>query len=110
MSRKPIKNYLRKYRLHAALSQCELSKLLGVSENALSRYELGVRVPPAYVVIASAIVFGVAGAAIFPALYNGIGEDLTARALALQAELADLSDPAALKKRAFINGIRGKIP
>ena len=109
MLHKPAKNYLRKYRLQAALSQCEVSELLGISINALSRYELGLRVPPAEVVIASEIVFGVSAAVIFPALYNGVGEDLPIRALALHDRLAVRSDPAVLKKHALINGIANRL-
>ena len=109
MSRKPIKNYLRRYRLQAALSQSEVSELLGISPNALSRYELGLRVPPADVVIASAIVFGISPATIFPALYNSVDEEISIRVLALQERLADRSDPAAFKKLALINGIPNRL-
>ena len=110
MSRKPTKNYLRKHRLQAALSQCEVSELLGISKNALSRYELGLRVPPAGVVIASEILFAIRGAAIFPALYNTIGEELCIRALALYGRLSQRSDAAALKKLALISGVPNRVP
>lgn len=110
MSRTPSKNYLRKYRLRAALSQWEVSALLGISKNALSRYELGLRVPPAEVVIASEIVFGVKAATIFPALHNGLGEELPLRALALRDRLTDRTDAATLKKLAVINGIPDRVP
>lgn len=109
MVRKPTKNYLRKHRLQAALSLHEVSELLGVSKNALSRYELGLRVPPAEVLIASEIVFGVSGATLFPALHNGVDEDLPARALALRDRLAGRSDPAAQKKLALISGIADRL-
>lgn len=109
MSRKTTKNYLRKYRLQAALSQCELSELLGVSKNTLSRYELGLRVPTADVVIASAILFGVAGETIFPALYNSVCEELPVRALALQDRIHACSDLAAQKKLALINGVPSRL-
>ena len=109
MSRKPTKNYLRRYRLQAALSQSEVSALLGISKNALSRYELGLRVPPANVVIASEIVFGISSSTIFPALYNNVGEELPVRALALRDRLSDASDSASLKKLDLINGIPNRV-
>jgi len=110
MSRKPTKNYLRKYRLKAALSQCEVSELLGISKAALNRYELGLRAPPANVVIASEILFAIRAAAIFPALYNTIGEELSVRALALHNRLGRRSDLAALKKLSLIKGIPDRLP
>ncbi len=109
MPRKPTKNYLRKYRLQAALSQYEVSVLLGISTNTLSRYELGVRVPSADVVVASEILFGVGGALIFPTLYNGIGEELPARARALLDRIEGGSDAATQKKLALINGIPNRV-
>jgi len=109
MSRKPIKNYLRKHRLRAALSQREVSTLLGISKNTLSRYELGLRVPTAEVVIASALLFGVGGDMIFPQLYNSIEEDLPVRALAMQERLGDETGPAIEKKLALITGIPNRV-
>jgi len=109
MSPKPSKNYLRKHRLQAALSLAEVSALLGISTNALSRYERGLRVPPAEVLIASIIVFGVSGETIFPALYNSVAEDLAVLAPECLERLAGRSDPAAQKKLALISGIPDRL-
>lgn len=109
MSRTHAKNYLRTYRLRAALTLAELGSLLGVSENTLWRYELGIRSVPAEVVIASETIFGVAGALIFPALYNGVEENLAIRALELHDRLADRSDAASLKKLAVISSIPARL-
>jgi transcriptional regulator with XRE-family HTH domain len=109
MTPKTQKNYLRTHRLRAALSQAELSALLGVAENTLSRYELGYRPIPAEIIIASETIFGVSGAALFPALYNGVEEDLAIRALALHDRLAGRTDARSLKKLALISGIPNRL-
>jgi transcriptional regulator with XRE-family HTH domain len=109
MPPKRHKNYLRKYRLRAALSQREVSELLGIRRTSLSRYELGLRVPTAEIVIAVETIFGVGGAVLFPALYNSVEEELAIRALALHNRLAGLTDLASLKKLALISGIPGRL-
>ena len=109
MPHKPEKNYLRTYRLRAALTIGELSGLLGICENTLARYELGLRPIPAGVVVASETIFGVNGATLFPALYNGVEEDLAIRALALHDRLAGRTDPSSLKKLDLIKGIPGRL-
>jgi transcriptional regulator with XRE-family HTH domain len=109
MSRTHAKNYLRTHRLRAALTLAELGALLGVSENTLWRYELGVRAVPAEVMIASETIFGIAGAQIFPALYNGVEENLAIRAAELHDRLAERTDAASLKKLALISGIPARL-
>jgi transcriptional regulator with XRE-family HTH domain len=109
MSRTHAKNYLRTYRLRAALTLAELGALLGISENTLWRYELGARAVPAEVVIASETIFGVAGTQIFPALYNSVDENLAVRSVELQDRLAKRSDAASLKKLALISGIPARL-
>ena len=109
MSRKPTKNYLRTYRLRAALTLGELSALLGIHQSSLERYEAGLRPPTAEVVIASEIIFGVRGAVLFPALYNAVDEELPIRALALHDRLVGRTDSASLKKLALIGGIPGRL-
>jgi transcriptional regulator with XRE-family HTH domain len=86
----------------------ELGTLLGISENTLARYEQGLRPVPAEVVLASERIFGVSGAVLFPALYNGIEEDLTVRALELDDRLAGRLNLGALKKRALMSGIENR--
>lgn len=109
MSSNHPKNYLRTYRLRAALTLAELGGLLGISENTLWRYELGIRAVPAEIVIASETIFGVAGAQIFPALYNSVEENLAIQALELHRRLAQRSDAASLKKLALISGIPARL-
>jgi transcriptional regulator with XRE-family HTH domain len=109
MSRIPRKNYLRRHRLRAALGLGELGALLGVAANTLARYELGLRPIPAEIVIASEVLFGVSGAALFPALYNGVEEDLALRALELSDRLAGRLDLGALKKRDLVSGLEGRL-
>jgi transcriptional regulator with XRE-family HTH domain len=109
MSRKPEKNYLRKHRMQAALSLRELGALLGIHKGTLQRYEEGLRPLPAEIVIASEIIFGVNSAIIFPALYNGVEEEVPIRALALHDRLAGRSDPVSLKKLALIRGIPDRL-
>ena len=108
MSRIPGKNYLRRHRLRTALTLRELGALLGIAESTLTRYEQGLRAVPAEIVIASERIFGVSGAALFPALYNGVEEELAARALALHERLAGRVDTGALKKRALTGTIESR--
>jgi transcriptional regulator with XRE-family HTH domain len=108
MSRKPQKNYLKTYRLRAALTLEELGALLGVHKATLQRYEAGAWLP-AEIVIASELIFGVSAANIFPALYNGVDEDVPIRALALNNKLTGREDRASLKKLALISGIPDRL-
>ena len=108
MSRTPTRNYLRRHRLRTALTLRELGALLGISKSALIRYELGLRPVPAEIVIASERVFGVSGSALFPALYNGVEEDLAIRAFELHDRLAGRLDLGALKKRSLISTIESR--
>lgn len=103
------KNYLRRHRLRAALTLRELGALLGIAENTLARYEQGLRRVPAEIVIASAIIFGVSEAALFPALYNGVEENLAVRTVELKDQLADQQNLGVLKKRALMDGIQSRL-
>ena len=109
MPRVPQKSYLRAHRLKAGLSLLELAGLLGVTPKTLWNYEAGVRQPPARLIIAAEAIFGVSAYRIFPALYNGIEEDLAIRALAFYDKLAGREDPASRKKLALVGGIPGRL-
>jgi transcriptional regulator with XRE-family HTH domain len=109
MPRPRYKTYLKAHRLKAALTQAEVAGLLGLTPNAVSQYELGKRGIPVEVLIASEVIFGVSAAKLFPALYNGVEEDLAIRALELHERLAGLEDPKSRKKLALIGGIPGSL-
>jgi transcriptional regulator with XRE-family HTH domain len=102
-------SYLRRHRLKAALTLCELAGLLGVSTGAVWNYEAGEREVPAELLIASEVIFGVSAATIFPALYNSVNEDLAARARELHDRLEKRGDAMALKKLALISSIPDRL-
>lgn len=109
MSRTRHKSYLKTYRRKAGLTQPELGGLLGVTANAISKYECGKRSIPAEVLAASEVIFGVSATKLFPALFNNVDEDLAIRALDLHQRLAGRQDPVSIKKLALIAGIPGRL-
>jgi transcriptional regulator with XRE-family HTH domain len=109
MPRTRLDTYLRTHRLKAALSQAELGELLGVSKYTISKYELGRRPVSAKILVASAIIFGVNPAELFPALHDAVEEDLAIRAVALHDRLEGCEDAASRKKRSLIEGIPSRL-
>ena len=109
MPRTRPNSYLRTYRLKAALSQPELASLIGVSADAISKYELGRRAVSAKLLIGSAVIFGVRADELFPALYDAVESDLAIRALKLHERLEGREDRASRKKRKLIAGIPGRL-
>jgi len=105
MARSRRHSYLLTHRAKAALTQAELAELLSVSADAVSKYELGKRRITVKVLIASAIIFGVGPAELFPALYDAVEDELAIRAHRLHERLSERKDPAAKKKVALLAGI-----
>lgn len=90
--------YLRTQRLRWALKQNELGLLIGVSGNAVSKYERGVRRPRRNTLIALEIVLDVPHADLFPQLRDQIEEVVMRRATRLDAKVRNRSDASSLRK------------
>lgn len=97
--------YLRSQRLAAGLSQFELGKLLGVSEDVISNCEVGRSVPRSAMVLGCELVFGKHPAKLFPALYEIVQEAIGIRAAALDERLRGRTDPSSLKKLRLLKRI-----
>jgi transcriptional regulator with XRE-family HTH domain len=104
-----LKSYLRTYRMSAALSQPELGRLLGVSKQAVSQYELGKRAIPANVLLASVVIFDVPGDDLFPALYESVRETLTSRSQQLATTFASRPERRSSKKARLLAEVTARI-
>jgi transcriptional regulator with XRE-family HTH domain len=109
MSRPVQPIYLRTLRLRWALKQHELGLLVGVSGNAISKYERQVRRPRRNTLIALEIVFGVAHSDLFPALREKIEEVVMRRAARLDAKIRNLTDADSLKKIGLLNDLNSRV-
>jgi transcriptional regulator with XRE-family HTH domain len=101
--------YLRTLRLNWALKQHELGLLIGVSGNAVSKYERQVRRPRRNTLIALEIVFGVPHADLFPALRVKIEEVVMRRAAKLDTKIRNLTDAGSLRKLGLLNELNSRL-
>jgi predicted transcriptional regulator len=101
-----VASYLRTHRKRWALTCGELGALLGLSEDSVALYELGLRPVPARVLIACVLIFGVSGEEIFPALYHSVGEQLERRVQALDTGRFMYENE---RKRELISGITNRL-
>jgi transcriptional regulator with XRE-family HTH domain len=109
MSR-PIQSiYLRTLRLRWALSQHELGLLVGVSGNAISKYEVQARRPRRNTMLALEIVFGVPHSDLFPALREKIEEVIMRRAAKLDAKIRNRDDANSLRKLGLLNELNSRL-
>ncbi|HWT99815.1 MAG TPA: helix-turn-helix transcriptional regulator [Terriglobales bacterium] len=97
---------LRRARLSWGLTQAQLGAFLGVSENVISNCERGVSEPSLAMGLACLLVFGQSAAELFPACYESVQDTVGRAAAKLDEELRGRSDPASLKKRRLLDGIR----
>jgi transcriptional regulator with XRE-family HTH domain len=104
-----LRTYLRALRLQSGLSQAELAALVGVHRDSISDYERERRVIPAKLIAAGEIVFGLSAAALFPAFYKEVEDEISRNALALYTELLGKEDEASAKKRRFLEDIPSRI-
>lgn len=100
-----VPSYLRTHRKRWSLTCEELGELLGVSDNAVRKYELGERAIPMRVLIACELIFKTPAREIFPAVYEAVEKPLSFRALALSARLANADDPASNRKFELVSSI-----
>lgn len=83
MAHEPLVSYLRAHRKKSGLTQRELARLVGNSNEAtVSRHERG-SIPSLRIALAYATVFQVRAADLFPALHQAIGRNV-------EAQIADL--------------------
>jgi transcriptional regulator with XRE-family HTH domain len=109
MPRTRLHSYLRTERLASALTQAELGELLGLTKDAVSKYERGARPVSVKLLIASSIVFGKSPAELFPAVYDEIEDELAINALNLNDRFEHLEDPASRKKFDLVSGVPGRL-
>lgn len=102
------RTYLRTNRLLWALSQEELGELMGLSHDAISKYELEQRPLSVTVILASEIVFGKRADELFPTLYKAIQDELGKRALEMLERLEGKEDKESNRKRELLGGIPGR--
>ena len=101
----PYPSYLKTHRTRWTLTQHDLSALLGVSDDAISRYESLNRTPALQTVIAAEFIFGVHARRIFPSLYTSVERNVAARAAVMAESIGDRTDEESLIKRQLIEAI-----
>ena len=83
-----LHNYLTMHRKRAGLSQQEVARLVSIrTDAAVTRHELGHRLPSARVLMAYEILFGEPAAKLFAGYYAGVESELQDRAKKLLREL-----------------------
>jgi len=105
----PYPSYLRTNRKRWALTQRELGALLGITEEAISRYESLNRTPRPETIIGAEFVFGVHARRLFPSLYASVELKIAKRAVLLAESLAGLSDEESIIKRQLLEAIAARV-
>ena len=109
MPRKRLNSYLQTYRLKAALTQTEFGALLGITADAVSKYERGLRPVSVKLLVGSAIVFGVSIAELFPAAWSATEREIVINAPVLSTRLAGHANGASKKKLALIANVQDRL-
>jgi DNA-binding XRE family transcriptional regulator len=94
---------VRFYRKHYALTQDELARLLAVSQTVVSRLESDPDAGTLETALALQVLFGLPPAQVFWRLYQAVEEAVMARAVVLDQELRDKSDPDSLRKQQLLS-------
>lgn len=103
MAQRPLRNYLRSHRRRWALSQEQLSVLLGFRSAAqLSKFERNERLPNLKTALAFEIIFGVPLGDICEGLRAEVEEEVMRRAYALYERLEHQEDPTSLRNRELL--------
>ena len=97
MARKPLPNYLRTQRKRWALSQTQLSLLLGY-QGCVGKYEANTRLPSLRTALACEVIFGVPVGQIYAGIYSDVEEEVMRRAYALYETVENRTDPAGKRK------------
>lgn len=93
---------VRRYRKHWALSQDDLSYLLGISQSALSRSEGGDCPPEFETVVGLQVVFNRSPRALFSRAYDAVEELVMARAAEMDLALEGKADRRSLRNRELL--------
>ncbi len=97
------------YRKRWALTQRELGALLGISDEAIIRYEKLNRGPSKESLIAAEFIFGVHARRIFPSLYAAVELKVAKRAALLAETLCGLTDAESIIKRQLLDEIASRV-
>ena len=99
-------NYVRTFRQRHALTEDELAFLISQrSHTAVSRIEVGRRVPNLEGALALQVLFRQQPRQMFPGLYEAVEDGVMRRGKALIDDLAGKSDPRSVAKREFLEGL-----
>lgn len=99
-------NYVRTFRQRHALTEDELAFLISQrSHTAVSRIEVGRRVPNLEGALALQVLFRQQPRRMFPGLYEDVRDDVMRRGKTLIDELADRTDRRSVAKREFLEGL-----
>jgi transcriptional regulator with XRE-family HTH domain len=99
-------NYVRTFRQRHAFNEGELAFLTNLrSSSAVSRIEIGGRVPSLEVALALQVVFDQSPRDLFPGSYEAAEESVMRRAHLLIEELEAAGDARSRAKRAFLEGL-----
>lgn len=103
MARRHLRNYLRTHRKRWALSQKQLSDLLGIPDgNPLSRYESDKRLPNLKTALACEAIFGIPASVLFAGLYDEVEEDVMRRAKELFEDVEHRRGAVGERNRALL--------
>ncbi len=83
--------------------------MLGLSRQAISRFELESQPVSARIVVASELIFGESFSAMFPRYYASVEDEIGARALDLATSLEDRDDAGSKKKLELLAAIRDRV-
>lgn len=103
------KNRIAAARKQWALSQLELSRLVGVSDASISRIEKGQRVPSLRLALRLELLFGIAPAELFPSLQYDGAKRLTGRAQTFSVDIEHRHGAAAERKRALLSELADRL-
>src|SRR3546814_8175736 len=106
MARRPLRNYLRTWRMRWALSQKQLAHLLGFQTCAhLSKYEHDQRLPSLRSALACELIFGVPVSTLFEGLHAEVEEEVMRRANAPFERVELRTDAAGTRKRKLLMAV-----
>jgi DNA-binding XRE family transcriptional regulator len=89
MKQPHLASRVRSYRKRAGLSQKDLARVVGLTEDQISRHERFGIVPPLAVAFSYEAAFGVAVRDLYPRLYADIGQRVEAKLMAMEMELQE---------------------
>lgn len=94
-------NLLNANRVLHALTQAEVGSLLGLSDDAISNYELAVRLPGLSVILGLSLIYGKPASQLFPDALRQVADDMTQRFAPLSVKIQNDTSEAAAVRQAF---------